>query len=216
MRAPDACILQQRSASLSIQLRTRMIHPCSPWVATSARGKVCGRGACWRGGKRAHCRCSSWERNHCWRSTANSCKGWSPTRRAQRGPGRSSAGTASTPRFLDRLLASSSANQKSIRMGTSRSPFEARSISFASWVRSLSFRLCWGREGNNALGVRVCGGVANERKGRRGKRLQTKPEAQMERALSIDLKTFPPNAPVSLGSQCTAKHTCSSRYSDVC
>jgi hypothetical protein len=41
-----ACILLQHSASLFIQLRTRMIHPCSPWVATSARCKVCGRGAC--------------------------------------------------------------------------------------------------------------------------------------------------------------------------
>ena len=35
-------------------LHTRMIHPCSPWIATSARGKVCGRGACWTGGKRTH------------------------------------------------------------------------------------------------------------------------------------------------------------------
>jgi hypothetical protein len=47
----------------------------------------------------------------------------------------------------------------------------------------------------------VCGcvwGGTHERKGRRGKHLRTKPEAQMERALSIDLKTLPPNAPVSL------------------
>jgi hypothetical protein len=38
----------------SSKLRTRMIHPCSPWVATSTRGKVCGHGACWTGGKRTH------------------------------------------------------------------------------------------------------------------------------------------------------------------
>jgi hypothetical protein len=32
-----------------------MIHPgCSPWFATRARGKICGRGACWTGGKRTH------------------------------------------------------------------------------------------------------------------------------------------------------------------
>jgi hypothetical protein len=53
----------------------------------------------------------------------------------RRGPGHSSAGTASTPRFLDQLLASSPANQKSIWMGTSRLAFEARSMSFACSVR---------------------------------------------------------------------------------
>jgi hypothetical protein len=64
--------------------------------------------------------------------------------------------------------------------------------------------------------VCACVWGGRRRNGRSGKRLQSKPEAQMERALSIALKTFPPNAPVSLGSQRTAKHTCSSRYSDVC
>ena len=43
-------------------------------------------------------------------------------------------------------------------MGTSRSSFEAQSISFACSVRLLSFRLRWGWEGNNALGVCVCWG----------------------------------------------------------
>ena len=67
------------------------------------------------------------------------------------------------------------------------------------------------RAGKATLGVRVYGGGAHERKGRRGKRLRTKPEAQRERALclSIDLKTLPPcNAPVSLSrvTQRTAKH----------
>ena len=73
------------------------------------------------------------ERKNCWWSSMdNSCKGWSPNRR---GPGRSSTGTASTPRFLDLLLASSPASQKSMLVGTSRSVFEARSISFACSLR---------------------------------------------------------------------------------
>ena len=83
-------------------------------------------------------------------------------------------------------------------MGTSRSAFEARSIFVASSVRPLYFRLRWGWEGNHALGVCGWGGVANERKGRSCKHLRTKPEAQVKRAVSITLKTFPPNAPVSL------------------
>ena len=42
-------------------------------------------------------------------------------------------------------------------MGTSRSAFGARSISFASLVRLLPSRLRWVWEGNNVLGMRVCG-----------------------------------------------------------
>ena len=56
--------------------------------------------------------------------------------------------------------------------------------------------------------MRVCVGGASERKGWRGKRLRTKVEAQLELALSTDLKTLPPNAPLSLPrvTQRTAKH----------
>ena len=44
LKVMHACILLQHSASLFIQLRTPMIHPCSPWVATSAHAKFAGVG----------------------------------------------------------------------------------------------------------------------------------------------------------------------------
>jgi hypothetical protein len=44
LKVMHACILLQHSASLFIQLRTRMIHPCSSWVATSAPAKFAGVG----------------------------------------------------------------------------------------------------------------------------------------------------------------------------
>jgi hypothetical protein len=98
LKVMHACILQH-SASLFIQVAQTHDPSWFPtWVATRTRGKVRGRGACWPGGKRTHCRCSSGERNQCWQSAANSCKGWSPTQRT----GMLTAGTA----FHDRLLAS--------------------------------------------------------------------------------------------------------------
>jgi hypothetical protein len=150
-----------------------MIHPCSPWVATSARAKFAGVGHVGLGEKQPTAVAPEGERKNCWWSTDNSCKGWSPTRR---GPGRSSAGIASTPHFLDRLLASSPASQKSILVGTSRSAFEARSKSFVCSLRPLRSRLRWGWKGN-AWCAGVCGGVQTRgyRKGRRGKRLRSKP-----------------------------------------
>ena len=48
-------------------------------------------------------------------------------------------------------------------MGTSRSAFEARSIFVASLVRPLYFRLRWGWEGNNALGICMCVGGSQTR-----------------------------------------------------
>ena len=95
-------------------------------------------------------------------------------------------------------------------MGTSRSAFEARSISFASLVRSLYFRLHWGREGNNALGVRVCVGGAGCKREERAER-----QASTNQTRSADgTGSFyrPQDLPaqrsclVSLGSQRTAKH----------
>ena len=77
----DTCVHTAAAFCIRVHPVAHTHDPSLSWVATSARGKVCGRGACWRGGKRTHCRCSSGERNHYRWSTANSCKGWSPTRR---------------------------------------------------------------------------------------------------------------------------------------
>ena len=114
LKVMHACILLQHSASLFIQLRTHMIHPCSPWVATSARAKFAGVGHVGLGEKQPTAVAPEGERKNCWWSTDNSCKGWSPTRR---GPGRSSAGIASTPHFLDRLLPRFLTRQSEINFG---------------------------------------------------------------------------------------------------
>jgi hypothetical protein len=158
LKVIHACILQQRSASVSIQLRTRMIHPCSLWVATSARGKVCGRGACWRGGKRTHCRCSSGERNHYRWSTANSCKGWSPTRRDR-----------DTHLLAQRPLVASSIDSSlpdppiRNRFGRGRLAQRLRLEAYPLPARSDRCAPDCVGGGKATLGVRVCGRGANER-----------------------------------------------------
>ena len=203
-----------------------ILHPCSSSYAHACSilvrhglpqahvAKFAGVGHVSLGAKQPTAVAPEGERKNCWWSSMdNSCKGWSPN---QRGPGRSSAGTASTPRFLDRLLASSPASQKSILVGTSRSAFEARSISFACSVRRLYFRLRWWREGNNALGVRVWGGCKREERAERQASTNQTRSADGAGSFYRPQDLSAQRSCLSLGSQRTVKHTCSSRYSDVC
>ena len=135
----------------------------------------------------------------------NSCKRWSPIRK---GPGRSSAGIASTPHFLDQLLASSPSSQKSILVGTSRSAFEARSISFACSLRPLRSRLRWGWKGN-AWCAGVWEGCKREDTGKGGEASVYEPNPKRSWN-GLCLQTSRPShltiLSLSLGLQRTAKH----------
>jgi hypothetical protein len=79
----DACVHTATAFCSLVDSVTRTQDPSlfPMGCHTHTRGEIRGRGACWPGGGRTHCRCSSGELNQCWRSAANSCKGWSPTQR---------------------------------------------------------------------------------------------------------------------------------------
>jgi hypothetical protein len=139
----------------------------------------------------------------------HSSKGWSPTRRAH---GRPSAGTASTPRSLTPRN----------RFGRERLAQRLRLEAYILPPRSgrcPSDCVGGGKTTNMCLVCGCVGWVADEKKGCRGNLLRTKPEAQLDRALSKTLKILPPNAPVSclsLSGHSAQQSTCGSRYSDVC
>ena len=116
----------------------------------------------------------------------------------------------STPRFLTRQ------SELDLDLNISLSVYGSKHIlCLLGQIIVLQTALGVGRQ-QCAWYMRVCGGVANERKGRSGKRLRTKPEAQIERALSIALKSFPPNAPVSLSGHSAQQSTHAAAGTQMC